>query len=93
MITEDLGIKRSSPQIADLGSAKRVIVDKDNTTIVEGAGDAPAIQVVSRRFGDKLRTRLPIMIAKRLQERLTRWRRHAVIRVGASFEDERKDAR
>src|SRR5215213_6326275 len=44
VITEDLGIKLENVEVTDLGSAKRVIVDKDNTTIVEGAGDAKAIQ-------------------------------------------------
>src|SRR2546423_9141552 len=43
-ITEDLGIKLENVYLADLGSAKRVIVDKDDTTIVEGAGEARAIQ-------------------------------------------------
>ena len=40
VITEDLGIKLESVELADLGSAKRVIVDKDNTTIIEGAGES-----------------------------------------------------
>src|SRR5205807_7812827 len=44
VITEDLGVKLENVQLADLGSAKRVIVDKDDTTIVEGAGEARAIQ-------------------------------------------------
>src|SRR5947199_8544082 len=44
VITEDLGIKLENVQLADLGSAKRVIVSKDDTTIVEGAGGAKAIQ-------------------------------------------------
>src|ERR1041385_2226516 len=44
VITEDLGIKLENVQLADLGTAKRVIVDKDNTTIVEGGGDSAAIQ-------------------------------------------------
>src|SRR5881227_700261 len=44
VITEDLGIKLETVELADLGSAKRVIVSKDDTTIVEGAGGAKAIQ-------------------------------------------------
>ena len=44
VITEDLGVKLENVQLSDLGTAKRVIVDKDNTTIVEGGGDTKAIQ-------------------------------------------------
>ena len=42
MITEDLGVKLENVQLADLGTAKRVIVDKDTTTLVEGGGDRKA---------------------------------------------------
>ncbi len=49
MITEDLGIKLENVTIADLGTAKRVIVDKETTTIVEGGGDRRAIQGRSLR--------------------------------------------
>src|SRR5258705_8358286 len=44
VITEELGIKLENVQVSDLGSAKRVIVDKETTTIVEGGGDPKAIQ-------------------------------------------------
>ena len=44
VITEDLGIKLENVELSDLGTAKRVIVDKDTTTIVEGGGDRKAIQ-------------------------------------------------
>src|SRR5256885_5914848 len=44
VITEDLGVKLENIQLTDLGTAKRVIVDKDNTTIIEGGGDRKAIQ-------------------------------------------------
>src|SRR5215204_5002944 len=44
VITEDLGVKLENVQLSDLGTAKRVIVDKDSTTIVEGGGESKAIQ-------------------------------------------------
>src|SRR5262249_57169949 len=43
-LTEDLGIKLENVQLEDLGRAKKIVVDKDNTTIVEGAGKAQAIE-------------------------------------------------
>jgi chaperonin GroEL len=48
VITEDLGIKLENVQAEDLGSAKRVVIDKESTTIVEGAGDAKTIQALFR---------------------------------------------
>jgi chaperonin GroEL len=44
VVSEDLGRKLDSVTVKDLGRAKKVIIDKDNTTIVEGAGDSSAIQ-------------------------------------------------
>jgi chaperonin GroEL (HSP60 family) len=49
LITEDLGIKLENVTISDLGRAKRIVVDKENTTIVEGAGKAPTFRVASSR--------------------------------------------
>src|SRR5881409_4383200 len=56
-ITEDLGIKLENIRLEDLGRAKKVVVDKDNTTIVEGAGKASTIEGASSRFGRRSRRR------------------------------------
>ena len=52
VITEDLGIKLENVELSDLGQAKRVVIDKDNTTIVEGAGSIADIQGIRRQIED-----------------------------------------
>ena len=64
MIAEELGIKLENVTSKDLGRAKKVIIDKDNTTIVEGAGKKAAIEGVSRKSARRSRKRLPIMIKR-----------------------------
>ena len=64
VITEDLGIKLENVELSDLGSAKRVIVDKDNTTIVEGAGDRKLFREGSQLLESKSKRPLPITIVK-----------------------------
>jgi chaperonin GroEL len=54
-ITEDLGIKLESLTLEDLGSAKKVTIDKDNTTIIEGAGDRKAIEGASSSCARRLK--------------------------------------
>jgi chaperonin GroEL len=92
VITEDIGVKLENVSADDLGTAKRVIVDKDNTTIVEGAGEARDIQarvgVIRRQIEDSTSD----YDREKLQERLAKLAGGvAVIRVGASTETEMKE--
>jgi len=87
VITEDLGIKLENVQITDLGSAKRVIVDKDNTTIVEGAGDASAIQGRVGTIRRQIEESTSDYDKEKLQERLAKLTGGvAVIKIGAATE-------
>jgi chaperonin GroEL len=92
LITEDLGIKLENVTAEDLGTAKRVIVDKDNTTIVEGAGDAKAIQGRVQTIRHQIEETTSDYDREKLQERLAKLAGGvAVIRVGAATETEMKE--
>jgi chaperonin GroEL len=92
VITEDLGIKLENVQISDLGSAKRVIVDKDNTTIVEGAGDRKAIQGRIAAIRVQIEETTSDYDREKLQERLAKLTGGvAVVRVGAPTETAMKE--
>jgi chaperonin GroEL len=92
VITEDLGIKLENVMAADLGTAKRVIVDKDNTTIVEGAGAASAIQGRIATIRRQVEETTSDYDREKLQERLAKLTGGvAVIRVGAATETEMKE--
>jgi chaperonin GroEL len=92
VITEDLGIKLENVTTDDLGSAKRVIVDKDSTTIVEGAGKASAIQGRVATIRKQIEESTSDYDREKLQERLAKLAGGvAVIRVGAATETEMKE--
>ncbi len=92
VITEDLGIKLENVQISDLGSAKRVIVNKDNTTIVEGAGRAKAIQGRIAAIRKQIEETTSDYDREKLQERLAKLAGGiAVIKVGAATETAMKE--
>jgi chaperonin GroEL len=92
VITEDLGIKLESVTIEDLGRAKRVIVDKDTTTIVEGAGDRKAIEGRVATIRHQIEETTSDYDREKLQERLAKLAGGvAVIRVGAATETEMKE--
>ncbi|MGH9968172.1 MAG: chaperonin GroEL [Pyrinomonadaceae bacterium] len=92
VITEELGIKLENVQISDLGSAKRVIVDKDNTTIVEGAGDAKAIQARVATIKRQIEETTSEYDREKLQERLAKLAGGvAVVKVGAPTETAMKE--
>jgi chaperonin GroEL len=92
VITEDLGIKLENVQVTDLGSAKRVIVDKDNTTIVEGAGDAKAIQGRVATIRKQIEETDSDYDREKLRERLAKLSGGvAVVKVGAATETEMKE--
>ena len=92
VITEDIGVKLENVSPDDLGTAKRVIVDKDNTTIVEGAGEARDIQGRVGAIRRQIEETTSDYDREKLQERLAKLAGGvAVIRVGASTETEMKE--
>ncbi len=92
VISEDLGIKLENLQIDDLGRAKRVVVDKDNTTIVEGAGNKADIQGRVNQIRVQIDETTSDYDGEKLQERLAKLAGGvAVINVGAPTETEMKE--
>src|SRR5437879_1240391 len=91
-ITEDLGIKLENIQMEDLGKAKKVTIDKDNTTIVEGGGKASAIEGRVRQIRTQIEETTSDYDKEKLQERLAKLVGGvAVIKVGAATETELKE--
>jgi chaperonin GroEL len=91
-ITEDLGIKLENLKLDDLGRAKKVVVDKDNTTIVEGAGSAKDIQGRIKQIRAQIEETTSDYDREKLQERLAKLAGGvAVIKVGAATETEMKE--
>ena len=91
-LTEDLGIKLENVKIDDLGRAKRITVDKENTTIVEGAGKASAIQGRVAQIKRQIEETTSDYDREKLQERLAKLAGGvAVINVGAATETEMKE--
>jgi chaperonin GroEL len=91
-ISEDLGIKLENVQLADLGRAKRVTVDKENTTIVEGSGKASDIQGRIAQIRRQIDETTSDYDREKLQERLAKLAGGvAVINVGAATETEMKE--
>ncbi|HEX5708026.1 MAG TPA: chaperonin GroEL [Pyrinomonadaceae bacterium] len=92
IITEDLGIKLEHVTADDLGTAKRVIVDKDTTTVVEGAGTRSAIEGRVASIRGQINESTSEYDREKLQERLAKLAGGvAVIRVGAATETEMKE--
>jgi chaperonin GroEL len=91
-ITEDLGIKLENIKLEDLGRAKKVVVDKDNTTIVEGAGKSSAIEGRIKQIRAQIEETTSDYDKEKLQERLAKLAGGvAVIKVGAATETEMKE--
>ncbi len=91
-ISEDLGVKLENVTIADLGRAKRVTIDKDNTTIVEGAGKSADIQGRIGQIRRQIDETTSDYDREKLQERLAKLAGGvAVINVGAATETEMKE--
>ena len=92
VITEDLGIKLENVTLEDLGTAKRVIVDKEATTIVEGGGDTRAIQGRVGTLRKQIEEATSDYDREKLQERLAKLAGGvAVVRVGAPTETAMKE--
>jgi chaperonin GroEL len=91
-ISEDLGIKLEGVQVADLGRAKKVTIDKDNTTIVEGAGKQSEIEGRVKTIRAQIEETTSDYDREKLQERLAKLVGGvAVIKVGAATETEMKE--
>jgi chaperonin GroEL len=91
-ITEDLGIKLESIKLDDLGKAKKVTIDKDNTTIVEGGGTTAAIEGRVKQIRAQIEETTSDYDREKLQERLAKLVGGvAVIKVGAATETEMKE--
>ena len=92
VITEDLGIKLENVEISDLGQAKRVVIDKDNTTIVEGVGSIADIQGRTSQIRRQIEETTSDYDREKLEERLAKLAGGvAVINVGAATETEMKE--
>jgi chaperonin GroEL len=91
-ITEDLGIKLENIKMEDLGKAKKVTIDKDNTTIVEGAGSQSGIEGRVKQIRTQIEDTTSDYDREKLQERLAKLVGGvAVIKVGAATETEMKE--
>nr|AUN36722.1 heat shock protein 60 family chaperone GroEL [uncultured bacterium] len=91
-ITEDLGIKLENVQVSDLGQAKRITIDKDNTTIIEGKGKGSNIEGRVKEIRGQIEKTTSDYDREKLQERLAKLVGGvAVIKVGAATETEMKE--
>src|SRR5439155_12380835 len=91
-VTEDLGLKLENLTLADLGRAKKITIDKDNTTIIEGAGMKKAIEGRVKQLRAQIDDTTSDYDREKLQERLAKLVGGvAVIKVGAATETEMKE--
>src|SRR5438045_7879292 len=91
-ITEDLGIKLENVTLDDLGRAKKITIDKDNTTIIEGAGTKQALEGRVKQIRSQIEDTTSDYDREKLQERLAKLVGGvAVIKVGAATETEMKE--
>jgi chaperonin GroEL len=92
VVSEELGIKLESISIKDLGNAKRIVIDKDNTTIVDGAGEKKEIEARVKQIRTQIEETTSDYDREKLQERLAKLVGGvAVINVGAATETEMKE--
>src|SRR6267142_4201153 len=91
-ITEDLGLKLENIKVEDLGTAKKIVIDKDNTTIIEGGGKRAAIEGRVKQLRAQVEETSSDYDREKLQERLAKLVGGvAVIKVGAATETEMKE--
>jgi len=92
MISEDMGYKLENTKLEDLGRAKRITIDKDNTTIIDGAGDRASLQGRVKQIRAQVEETTSDYDREKLQERLAKLVGGvAVIKVGAATETEMKE--
>src|SRR5689334_3545961 len=94
VITEELGLKLENTKISQLGHARKVVVDKDSTTIVDGAGQADAIKARIKQLKSEIEDTDSDFDREKLQERLAKLAGGvAVVKVGAATETEMKETK
>src|SRR5580765_6174279 len=92
VITEEMGLKLENTKIAQLGKARRVVVDKDTTTIIDGAGDPDGIKARIKQLKAEIENTDSDFDREKLQERLAKLAGGvAVVKVGAATETEMKE--
>jgi chaperonin GroEL len=92
VITEEMGLKLENTKVTQLGHARRVVVDKDTTTIIDGAGDSEGIKGRIKQLKSEIENTDSDFDREKLQERLAKLAGGvAVIQVGASTETEMKE--
>ncbi|HET8892822.1 MAG TPA: chaperonin GroEL, partial [Gaiellaceae bacterium] len=92
VITEEMGLKLENTKLSQLGHARRVVVDKDTTTIIDGAGDTEAIKGRIKQLKSEIENTDSDFDREKLQERLAKLSGGvAVVKVGASTETEMKE--
>src|SRR5919204_156185 len=92
VITEEMGLKLENTQLSQLGRARRVVVDKDTTTIIDGAGDKAQIKGRIKQIKSEIETTDSDFDREKLQERLAKLAGGvAVVKVGAATETEMKE--
>src|ERR1700747_1402465 len=92
VITEEMGLKLEHTKLSQLGTARRVVVDKDSTTLIDGAGDSDAIKGRIKQLKQEIENTDSDFDREKLQERLAKLSGGvAVIKVGASTETEMKE--
>jgi chaperonin GroEL len=92
VITEEMGLKLENTQLSQLGRARRVVVAKDNTTVIDGAGDGEAIKGRIKQIKAEVETTDSDFDREKLQERLAKLSGGvAVVKVGAATETEMKE--
>jgi len=94
VITEEMGLKLENTQVGQLGRARKVVITKDNTTIIDGAGDAEAIKARIKQLKSEIENTDSDFDREKLQERLAKLAGGvAVIKVGAATEVELKETK
>jgi chaperonin GroEL len=92
VITEEMGLKLENTKLSQLGHARRVVIDKDTTTIIDGAGDTDAIKGRIKQLKSEIENTDSDFDREKLQERLAKLSGGvAVVKVGASTETEMKE--
>ncbi len=92
VITEEMGLKLENTKIAQLGRARKVVIDKDSTTIIDGAGDSEAIKARIKKLKQEVENTDSDFDREKLQERLAKLSGGvAVVKVGAATETEMKE--
>ncbi len=92
VITEEMGLKLENTKLSQLGKARRVVIDKDSTTIIDGAGDSDAIKGRIKQLKAEIENTDSDFDREKLQERLAKLAGGvAVVKVGASTETEMKE--